>query len=191
MPSAFSFLTLYGKPWTPGRQVFFEGPGWWKGHCVLEMEYITKIRWEAQWKPRTEPEEVSSLPSKADDGPERRAWGRLAGVTKPCGRQCGEASRSEGEWPLTRPKRRLTNRILWQSFHSGQKIDEEREDAWTPEALQLAIKKGCWSRTAWAPSLRSRECSQGQESHCAGGPSTGRRPRQHGRVSVIFKTSGQ
>ena len=108
-----------------------------------------------------------------------------------CGGQCGEASRSEGEWPLTRPRRRLTNRILWQSFRSGQKIDEERERAWTPEALQWAIKKGCWSRTAWAPSLRNRECSQGQESHRAGGPSPGRRLRQRGRVSVIFKTSVQ
>ena len=94
MPSAFSFLTLYGKPWMPGRQVFFEGAAWWKGHCVLEMEYITKIRWEAQWKPRTEPEEVSSLPSKANDGPERRARGRVAEVTEPV---AGSVGRPRGQ----------------------------------------------------------------------------------------------
>lgn len=87
-----------------------------------------------------------------------RGWRRWPGsVAGSVGRP-----RGRGEWLLTRPQTRLTNRTLWQSFRSGQKTDEEREDVWTPEALQLAVKKGCWSRMVWAPSLRNREHPQGR-----------------------------
>lgn len=69
------------------------------------------------------------------------------------------------------------------SSRSGQKIgEEEREDVWTPEALQLAIKKGCWCRTAWAPSLGDRGWPEGRR-----GSSLGGRLRQPERVSAFSR----